>query len=384
MPPVWRRLPFPCGPRLCPPFTTCGRPEQNDARSERRERVGGSPVFAALASLESFLKPAEAWDFSEHHLRAGAPRRRLARTPWWAPWPAGPTPSAKPTIRGRPPVREDAAVKHVQNVAYLPPRTAALDNDRLKQAAHGLRRALGRHGLSSLPLTTPPQAAYYNAGTEGETTGRGRRRLGRRLRPDEVLPPASRQRRLPLQEQPRLGLGQRRLFLRVLLRRASWPAAISAPRSRPSPRSGYTVQYAYDPNGCTSRLGFDSGNRLVRHPVHGDIDRSFGRRRILRLHGRGRLRSVRLPRPRPGPAAERHAWPFARRDRSPLRAMTIPLTASVPLLLNQRFSVVVKLQTDGDDSPDPPRASGRRHRPPSSRPIRAKDSSAPTARSGPI
>jgi C1A family cysteine protease len=312
--------------------------------------LGGSTVFAALASLESHLKPAEVWDFSEQHLQAGLFGSQsldtivgaLAR---WSdpvreadfPWPASP--------------RTDEAVKHVQNVIYIQPRTSALDNDRIKQAVmdHG---AIWADMVFSPLRYNSSQAAYYNAGSEGET--RAVAIAGWDDAFDRTkFSPAAPGNGAFLCKDSRGGAWGSGGYIYVsyhdaFLARRYYSAAIMA-----EPRSGYTVPYARDANGCTARIGFESETAWFSAPFISTSADPLAAVAFYAFTASGEYeiliyRDAIPGQPRSGSLALRQTGAFA----SP-GYMTIPLTTSVPLLLNQRFSVVVRLRTNGDEFPIP-------------------------------
>ncbi|MCK7579400.1 MAG: hypothetical protein MZV65_29210 [Chromatiales bacterium] len=176
--------------------------------------LGGSTVFAALASLESYLKPAEVWDFSEQHLQSGLFGSQsldtivgaLAR---WSdpvreadfPWPSSP--------------RADEAVKHVQDVVYIQPRTSALDNDRIKQAVmdHG---AIWADMVFSPFATTPPRPPTTMPAPEGETRAVAIAGWDDAFDRTRFSPAAPGNGAFLCKRQPRAGLGERRVLLRLV------------------------------------------------------------------------------------------------------------------------------------------------------------------------
>ncbi len=323
----------------------------NKMTAVRDEGVfGGSTVFAALASLESYLKPAEVWDFSEQHLRAGLFGSQsldtivgaLAR---WSnpvreadfPWPASP--------------RTDEAVKHVQNVIYIQPRASALDNDRIKQAVMG-------HGAIWADMVFAPlrynssQAAYYNAGSEGETRAVAIAGWDDAFDRTKFSPAAPGNGAFLCKDSRGSAWGNGGYFYvsyhDAFLARRYYSAAIMA-----DPRSGYTVQYARDPNGCTARIGFGSETAWFSSPFVAATADPLAAVAFYAFTASGEYeiqvyRDAIPGQPRSGSLALRQTGTF-----SAPGYMTIPLTTSVPLLLNQRFSVVVRLRTDGDEFPIP-------------------------------
>ena len=130
-----------------PPPTPGPFPSAYDLRTlgrvtpARESKCGACWTSATYGSLESFLAPAEIWDFSEAHLQlnsgldsttcTGGGDYELA-TSYLAAW-RGPVNeqdySYQSEAAQNPPVQ-----KHVQKVFYLPTRQTPLDNDWLKLA----------------------------------------------------------------------------------------------------------------------------------------------------------------------------------------------------------------------------------------------------------
>lgn len=312
--------------------------------------LGGSTVFAALASLESFLKPAEAWDFSEQHLRSGLFGSQsldtivgaLAR---WSdpvreadfPWPASP--------------RQDEAVKHVQNVIYIQPRTSPLDNDRLKKAVLD-NGAIWADMVYAPSRYNAAQAAYFNAGTEGETRAVAIAGWDDAFDRTKFSPAAPGNGAFLCKNSLGSAWGSGGYFYvsyhDAFLARRYYSAAIMA-----EPRSGYTFQYAHDANGCTSRVGFGSETAWFSAPFTAATADPLAAVAFYAFTASGayEIMVYRDPipgQPRSGGLALRQSGVF-----SDPGYRTVVLTTPVPLLLNQRVSVVVKLSTDGDDFPVP-------------------------------
>lgn len=340
------------------PFRAAGLPTYYDLRAVgkmtpvRNEGIlGGSPAFAVLASLESFLKPLENWDFSENHLRtttgnAGSLDILIGALAGWSdpvreadsPWPAS--------------RREDiAAVKHVQNVQVLPPRTGSLDNDRIKQTVLDTG-AVFAPMVYTESLFNPAQSSFYNSGTPGETravviAGWDDNFDRSRFSPQ---PPGNGAFLCKNSRGTEWGSGGYFYvsYHDVFFCRTALPASFTT-----EPRSGSTVNYQYDPNGCTIRMGFEdeaawfanifnssSADPLVAVSFYTYAPSSDYEILIYKDSTPGRPRSGTL----------------ARRLTGSLTAagyVTVPLDAPVPLFLNQRFSAVVKLRTAGDFFPIP-------------------------------
>lgn len=312
--------------------------------------LGGSHAFAALASLESYLRPGEIWDFSENHLRSGlagavsleAIVGALAR---WAdpireaddPW---------PTAEG-----EAEAVKHVQNVVYLLPRTSPLDNGRIKQAVMDYG-AVWADMIYSPAQFNAAQATYYGPTAQGQVRAVAVAGWDDAFDRTRFSPQPPGDGAFLCKNSLGTAWGDEGYFYVSFydagLARRSFAAAFTA-----DPRSGYSVQYAYDANGCTARLGFDdeAGWFAIQH-VSSSTD-PLAAVGFYAFTGSGTYEiSVYLDplpgRPRSGSLAAQQSGSF-----STSGLMTIPLSPSVPLRLGQRFSVVVGLRTDGDEFPIP-------------------------------
>lgn len=130
--------------------------------------------FAAMGSLESYLMPGEASDFSENNLKnlAGfdfgccSGGNRTMSTAYFARW-AGPVaesadpynPGGCSSPAGRP------SIKHVQDVIYLPNRTGALDNDAIKQAVMTYGAVYTTYYHSDAYYTSATGGYYYPGGS---------------------------------------------------------------------------------------------------------------------------------------------------------------------------------------------------------------------------
>lgn len=312
--------------------------------------LGGSQAFAALASLESFLRPGEIWDFSENHLRSGlagassleAIVGALAR--WSDPIREADDPW--PTAEG-----EAEAVKHVQNVVYLLPRTSSLDNDRIKQAVMDYG-AVWTEMLYAPAQLNAVQASYYNPLAQGQVRAVAVAGWDDAFDRARFSPQPPGDGAFLCKNSLGTGWGDGGYFYVSYhdagFARRSFAAAFTA-----DPRSGYTVPYAYDPNGCTARIGFEAetGWFAVQHVASStDPLAAVG---FYAFTGSGTYDiSVYLDplpnRPRSGALATQQSGAF-----SVSGLMTIPLSSSVPLRLGQRFSVVIGLRTDGDAYPIP-------------------------------
>ncbi|MDD8027774.1 MAG: lectin like domain-containing protein [Acidobacteriota bacterium] len=339
------------------PFKAAGLPASYDLRDQdkmtavRNEgSLGGSHAFAALASLESCLLPDETWNFSEKHLLSALAGLNessdvvgaLAR---WAdpireaddPWPE----SAK----------DDPAVKHVQDVIYILPRTSSLDNDRIKQAIMDYG-AIWSFLYYTPDLFNAVQSTYYSP-QAARSTNRSVAIAGwddafdkTRFSPQ---PPGNGAFLCKNSLGSDWGSGG---YFYVSYYDADLARDFSAAVTA-EPSSGYTVQYAYDPNGCTGYMGYDTDTAWFAALYTSTSTDPLAAVGFYASSEAGTFDiSIYLDaspnEPQSGTLALQQAGSFSRAG-----FMTIPLTASIPLLLNQRFSVVVKLQTDNVITPIP-------------------------------
>lgn len=125
-------------------------------------------AFAALDSLESSLMPADPQDFSEDNLVLtagfdGDPYQTggsaLEATGYLARW-GGPVTSAEDPYGDAATPRGAIAVKHVQDVVFLPPRSGPLDNIAIKQAV------MTYGAVYTAMYFGSPDPAYFNDSTD--------------------------------------------------------------------------------------------------------------------------------------------------------------------------------------------------------------------------
>jgi len=312
--------------------------------------LAGTSLFATLASLESYLKPDETWDFSENHLDESSAGGGFleaiigALVRWDDPLAEGDA----PWIRSFPP-QEPRAVKHVQNVLFLPPRADALDNDRIKQAVLELGAVYADmyFPASAYESTTH---AFYNPGlaenlhavaVAGWDDAYSRTNFNR-------PPPGNGAFICKNSLGP--GWGEGGYFYvsyhDVYLGRRSFSAVFSA-----EPAAGLTKNYQYDLNGCTARLGFDDEVAWFASlftATRPDPLRAAGFYAYVpnAVYEVLVYTDVTPGHPRSGTLAARVSGILAAPG-----YWTIFLPAAIPLAVDQRFSVVVKLRTPGDSFP---------------------------------
>ena len=196
------------------PWTGRTYPAKYDLRAHGRvtrvglqDHYGTCWIFAAVGSLESCLLPGARLDLSENHMAdfQGSRLRFEGRAPstistayvarWEGPVLERDDPYPHPG-RSREGLR---AVRHVQEVLFLPPHSSPRANDAIKWAVmrYGAVDATMAYEASGFNAAT---SAYYSRGTRPRPP-RLRRRLGRRVSRRAVPAAAARPRRVPHQEQ---------------------------------------------------------------------------------------------------------------------------------------------------------------------------------------
>ncbi len=161
-----------------PPLRISGLPASFDLRKQpkltpvkNQGNCGSCWAFATYASLESYLLPAEVWDFSEQHLIDNhgfdygpcSGGNISMSTAYLARWSGPVKEEDNPYIYKAAadfPVR-----KHVQEIIYLPPRLNSLDNDLIKQAVMTYGAVYTTMYFSS-SCYHPGQWSYYNPDRE--------------------------------------------------------------------------------------------------------------------------------------------------------------------------------------------------------------------------
>jgi C1A family cysteine protease len=313
---------------------------------------GGSLAFAALASLESYLKPLETWDFSELHLLsslqgAGYLEAVVGAMARWAdpvregddPWPAADSAAI-------------SAVKHVQNVTFIPPRTGPQDNNSLKQA-------IMDGGAVYAEMTyvgtfyDAANAAYYNAATaDGEKRAVALAGWDDNFDRGKFNPQPPGNGAFICKNSLGPAWGNAGYFYVSyydgFLARRYFSATFEA-----EPLSGYTVNYQYDLNGCTARLGFGTETAWFANIFTATASDPLTAVAFYTYAPSSAYDITIYKNPTPGQPQSGTGMLRVTGTLIDPRYATVPLKASIPLLPNDRFSVVVKLQTTGDLFPIP-------------------------------
>ncbi len=162
------------------PWTGRTYPKKYDLRAHGRvtrvglqDHYGTCWVFAGIGSLESCLLPGARLDFSENHLadlsgsrlRFGGRAPSTISTAYFARW-EGPVPERRDPYPHPGASREGLrAVRHVQEVLFLPPHTSARANAAVKWAVtkYGAVDASMAYESSAFNVAT---SAYYSRGTD--------------------------------------------------------------------------------------------------------------------------------------------------------------------------------------------------------------------------
>ena len=128
-------------------------------------------AFATFASLESYLKPTETWDFSENNMKNThgfhiAPcdgGNEFMATAYLARW-SGPVSEAADPYGGTSPTNLPVQ-KHVQDVSFLPDRAGPTDNDNIKIAlvTYGAVYTTLYVGNMDSPQFNSATNAYYDS-----------------------------------------------------------------------------------------------------------------------------------------------------------------------------------------------------------------------------
>jgi C1A family cysteine protease len=314
--------------------------------------LAGTSLFATTASLESFLKPLETFDFSENQLDiassgGGFLEANLGALARWD----GPVKEEDSPWYGTASGEFPTAVKHVQNVLFIPPRADALDNDLIKQAVMNYGAVYAEMFYTAAAYHTTYHS-YYNpiaptnphaVAIAGWDDGFDKARFN---------PPAPGNGTFICKNSFGPAWGEAGYFYvsyyDAFLGRRHYSAAFTA-----EPVSGLTWNYQHDPNGCTARLGFDTevawfANVFTAATVDPLRAVSFY------LYAPGASYDI-LVYKDPVPDQPRSGT-LAARVTGTLTApgyQTIVLPSPVPLLINQGFSIVVKLRATGDVFPIP-------------------------------
>ena len=311
-------------------------------------------LFGLYGSLESTLKPLETRDFSEKHLDESSQESNFleANIGALARW-------ADPVSEEDVPWQGDGsvgvvwpAVKHVQNVVFLPPRADAADNDRIKRAVVDLGAV-----YAEMDFNRDLLYATYNSycGVSGGNGIQGVAIVGwdddfslAKFNPQPVGNGA-----FLCKNSLGGNFGDAGYFwvsyYDASLGRNSLMAVVTA-----EPAVGLTQNYQYDPIGCTARLGFGSeigwfANRFISvssDPLVAVSFYSYGETGLYQVFV--------YANPTPGlPRSGTLVSQFSGILNTPGYA-TVRLPAPVKIAVNENFSVVVRLRNPGNNFPIPP------------------------------
>jgi C1A family cysteine protease len=313
---------------------------------------GGSLAFAALASLESYLKPLETWDFSELHLLSSLQSANYleavvgAMARWADPVREGDDPWPTADSAGI------SAVKHVQNVKFIPPRTGAQDNNSLKQAIMDGGAVYAEMTYVGT-LYNAANAAYYNAATaDGEKRAVALAGWDDNFDSGKFNPQPPGNGAFICKNSLGSAWGNAGYFY-VSYYDGFFASRYFSAAFKAEPLSGYTVNYQYDPNGCTTRLGFGSETAWFANVFTATASDPLTAVSLYTYSPSTAYDVTIYKNPSPGQPQSGTGIIRVTGTLIDPGYSTVPLKASIPLLPNDRFSVVVKLQTTGDLFPIP-------------------------------
>jgi C1A family cysteine protease len=314
--------------------------------------IVGTTLFGVYGSLESTLKPLENWDFSENHLDkssygGGFLEAKIGALARWA----DPVPEVDDPWLSSPAGLPESAVKHVQKVVFLPPRAEALDNDRIKQAVIDIG-AVYAEMYYAPELLNKTYASYFNEISTANLQAVAIVGWDDTFDKAKFIfhPPGNGA--FICKNSYGSNFGEAGYFFvsyyDAFLGRFSLNAVFTA-----EPAAGLTHNYQHDLIGCTARIGFGAesawfANQFVSvatDPLRAVSFYSYHPAAIYEIFV---YRDSTPGLPRSGILAARIAGSLDAPG-----YMTVNLPAPIPLLINQRFSVVVKMETPGDAFPIP-------------------------------
>jgi len=314
--------------------------------------VVGTTLFGVYGSLESTLKPLENLDFSENHLDkssygGGFLEAKIGALARWA----DPIPEEEDLWLSAPSGMPESAVKHVQKVVFLPPRTGALDNDRIKQAVIDLGAVYAEMYYAPERLNKA-YAAYYNEASTLTLQSVAIIGWDDSFEKAKFIPQPPGNGAFICKNSYGSNFGEAGYFYvsyhDAFLGRFSLNAVFTA-----EPAAGLTRNYQHDLVGCTARIGFSAesawfANQFVSvatDPLRAVSFYSYHPAAVYEIFV---YRDSTPGLPRSGTLAARISGIL-----DVPGYLTIELPAPIPLLVNQRFSVVAKLETPGDVFPIP-------------------------------
>ncbi|MBN1940213.1 MAG: hypothetical protein JW843_11555 [Candidatus Aminicenantes bacterium] len=311
------------------------------------------PFFGIYGSLESTLKPLETLDFSEHHLDESSEASSIleanigALARWAdpvleedAPWPSAPLAVAA----------LDPA-KHVQNITFLPPRADAQDNDRIKRAIIDSGAVYAE--MRFLPdLMNQTYSSYYNTTAESGLHAVAIIGWDDQFARTKFSPFAPGDGAFLCKNSRGTNFGNAGYFhvsyYDAFFARFSLPAVFFA-----EPAAGLTRNYQHDLVGCTARLGFDSETgwfasqfvSVSTDPLDAVALYSYSHEASYEIFV---YKNATPGLPRSGAQAVRFEGTLKEAGYKTLR-----LPASLPMAVNEVFSVVVRLTSPGNNYPIP-------------------------------
>ncbi|MCX6566347.1 MAG: lectin like domain-containing protein [Candidatus Aminicenantes bacterium] len=315
--------------------------------------VSTCTIFGLFGSLESTLKPFETCDFSENHLDGSTEESDIleANVGALARWADPVWEEDDPWEGGLPYDPSFPAVKHVQKVVFLPPRADASDNDRIKRAVIDLG-AVCTEIYFIRNLLNATYNSYYNTTVMTDLQAVAIIGWNDDFNREKFSPQPPGDGAFLCKNSLGGNFGDAGYFYVSyydgFLGRLSLPAVFTA-----EPAAGLTQNYQYDPVGCTARLGYGSetawfANQFVSvstDPLAAVSFYSYGATGEYQVSVYG---NATPGLPLSGALVSRFQGTLETAGYATLR-----LPEPVPLAVNERFSVVVRLRNPENNFPIP-------------------------------
>jgi len=315
--------------------------------------VASCMLFGVFGSLESTLRPYETCDFSEAHLDGSSNESGIleANTGALAGWSDPILEEDAPWQGGQPYDPARPAVKHVQKVVFLPPRSDASDNDRIKRAVIDLGAVCAEMVFLQNLLNTTYDS-YYTTAAADDLHAVAIIGWNDDFEKEKFTPQPPGDGAFLCKNSLGGNFGDAGYFYvsyhDAFLGRVSLPAVFLA-----EPAAGLTRNFQYDPVGCTARLGYGADTAWFANQFVSDTTDPLA---AVSFYSYGPTGDVEV-------SVYRNAAPGIPTNGTRVSRFTGALEAAgyatlrlpepVSLAVNERFSIVVRLRNPGNDFPIP-------------------------------